>query len=32
MYNGADLIADSLNTMVVIVIQYRLGAFGMTLA
>ncbi|KAF8124709.1 Alpha/Beta hydrolase protein [Boletus edulis] len=28
MYNGADLLIDSLNTMVVIVIQYRLGAFG----
>ena len=28
-YNGADLVADSLNTMVVVVIQYRLGAFGM---
>ncbi|KAG8212819.1 Carboxylesterase [Butyriboletus roseoflavus] len=27
-YNGADLLADSLNTMVVVVIQYRLGAFG----
>ncbi|KAG9316092.1 Alpha/Beta hydrolase protein [Chiua virens] len=26
--NGADLLADSLNTMVVVVIQYRLGAFG----
>lgn len=28
-YNGAELVADSLNTMVVVVIQYRLGAFGM---
>ena len=27
-YNGANLVADSLNTMVVVVIQYRLGAFG----
>ncbi|KAF8442075.1 Alpha/Beta hydrolase protein [Boletus edulis BED1] len=27
-YNGADLIIDSLNTVVVVVIQYRLGAFG----
>ncbi|KAH0833387.1 Alpha/Beta hydrolase protein [Lanmaoa asiatica] len=27
-YNGADLVADSFNTMVVVVIQYRLGAFG----
>ena len=28
-FNGADLIADSLNTMVVVIIQYRLGVFGM---
>ncbi|KAG6372175.1 Alpha/Beta hydrolase protein [Boletus reticuloceps] len=28
MYNGADLLIDSLNTVVVVVIQYRLGAFG----
>ena len=28
-FNGADLLGDSLNTMVVVVIQYRLGAFGM---
>jgi len=28
-FNGADLVADSLNTVVVVVIQYRLGAFGM---
>ncbi|KAI9457054.1 Alpha/Beta hydrolase protein [Boletus coccyginus] len=28
-YNGVDLVADSLNTVVVVVvIQYRLGAFG----
>ena len=27
-YNGAELVADSLNTVVVVVIQYRLGAFG----
>lgn len=27
--NGADLVADSLNTVLVVVIQYRLGAFGM---
>ncbi|KAG6372185.1 Alpha/Beta hydrolase protein [Boletus reticuloceps] len=27
-YNGADLLIDSLNTVVVVVIQYRLGAFG----
>ena len=30
-YNGADLVTDSLNTVVVVVIQYRLGAFGMPL-
>ncbi|KAH0833389.1 Alpha/Beta hydrolase protein [Lanmaoa asiatica] len=29
-YNGANLVADSLNTVVVVVIQYRLGAFGKT--
>ena len=29
-YNGASLVADSLNTVVVVVIQYRLGAFGMS--
>ena len=28
-FNGADLLGDSLNTMVIVVIQYRLGAFGM---
>ncbi|KAG8212817.1 Alpha/Beta hydrolase protein [Butyriboletus roseoflavus] len=27
-YNGADLVADSLNTVIVVIIQYRLGAFG----
>ena len=27
-FNGADLLGDSLNTMVVVVIQHRLGAFG----
>ena len=27
-YDGADLLGDSLNTMVIVVIQYRLGAFG----
>ena len=27
-FNGADLLGDSLNTMVIVVIQYRLGAFG----
>ncbi|KAG6372189.1 Alpha/Beta hydrolase protein [Boletus reticuloceps] len=30
-YNGADLLIDSLNTVVVVVIQYRLGAFGISL-
>ncbi|KAF8442079.1 Carboxylesterase [Boletus edulis BED1] len=30
-YNGADLLIDSLNTVVVVVIQYRLGAFDMSL-
>ncbi|KAH0833388.1 Alpha/Beta hydrolase protein [Lanmaoa asiatica] len=29
-YNGGDLVTDSLNTVVVVVIQYRLGAFGKT--
>ena len=28
-FNGADLLGDSMNTMVVVIIQYRLGAFGM---
>ena len=28
-YDGADLVADSLNTVIAVVIQYRLGAFGM---
>ena len=28
IFNGADLVADSLNTVIAVVIQYRLGAFG----
>ena len=31
-YDGTDLVNDSLNTVVVVVIQYRLGAFGMLTA
>jgi len=29
-YNGSDLVADSSNTVIVVIIQYRLGAFGTT--
>lgn len=27
-FNGAELVADSADTVLVVVIQYRLGAFG----
>ena len=31
-FNGADLVADSHNGVVAVVIQYRLGAFGGSLS
>lgn len=31
-YNGVDLVDDSLNSVIVVVIQYRLGVFGISVA